>query len=178
EVVVYAFPSGEVLHRFGEHRDLVRALDFSADGRTLAVGSGRSLEDPPPHDNAIRLWSLEPGPGPALRQRVTLWAMANDLAYAPGGRLLAVACDGTKIRLFDGHRGEPLGELLGAETAEDPFAPRSAHFGVASGLAFAPGGELLASVSHTRHELRVWRLPGQEEVLRRPRPMQPRRVRF
>lgn len=101
----------------------VRAVAFSPDGTTLAVGV----------DDHVYLWNVvtESLSGPLGRDHDSPGAVC-DLAYSPDGSLLAGACTKNVVRLWDpaGTR-RPAGPLL--------------HSGPALKVAFSPDGGTLAS---------------------------------
>ena len=88
---------GKLLHlAWQAHTDLVFALDFSPDERTLASGG---------HDGSLKLWDIESG---ALLWSNWLTKGNNRLAFSPDGRLLASGGLDATLRLWDVKQGRLL----------------------------------------------------------------------
>jgi RNA polymerase sigma factor (sigma-70 family) len=127
--------TGKELKEFS-HPSGVTGLAFTADGRVLASG-GR--------DGTLILWEVATGGrraefGPFQRGAYGFVSVA----FAPGatGRLLATGSGDRRLRLWDATRGTELGL-------------RQEHRGWIRGLAFAPDGKRLTSLSEDTTAL-VW----------------------
>jgi WD40 repeat protein len=105
------------------YSDWCRYLDFSVDGRTLAVGGDRS----------ILLWDV-----PSRRLRRTIKAgraIVRQLAFHPGGKLLASGADTPVVALWDAATGKAVNRFdwgLGSKVLSLAFAP--------DGMTAAAGG--------------------------------------
>jgi WD40 repeat protein/transcriptional regulator with XRE-family HTH domain len=127
--------AGQTLHRVWQaHTDIVAALAFSPDERTLASGG---------LDGSVKLWELESG--------APLWSGGQTsttpcLAFAPDGGLLTSGSLDGSMRLWD----PKLGTLL----EEVP------HPGPVFSLVWRPDGHLLAS-GDGAGTIRLWQIgPG------------------
>ena len=166
EVLVWG-AGGQTLHRMWRaHTDMIWALTFSPDGRTLASGSW---------DSAVKLWDVQSG--------TLLWSgrhtsHANRLAFAPDGSLLASSGNDRTVRLWDVRSGvqlqtlphpspvpvvawSPQGRLLASGDLEGTIRlwevqqtglaalvqTLAGHADWVDGLAFTPDGRTLASAS-------------------------------
>src|SRR6266545_2554060 len=129
EVLVWG-AGGQTLHRMWRaHTDMIWALTFSPDGRTLASGSW---------DSAVKLWDVQSG--------TLLWSgrhtsHANRLAFAPDGSLLASSGNDRTVRLWDVRSGVQLQTL-----------PHPSPVPV---VAWSPQGRLLAS-GDLEGTIRLW----------------------
>ncbi|MDT7808158.1 MAG: hypothetical protein QOJ70_1971 [Acidobacteriota bacterium] len=93
--------TGQQVRTLKGHVADVKALAFSADGRTLASAS---------NDNTLKLWDVETGA--ELRTLKGQEAEVNSFAFSPDGRLLAsVGNDGSTF-LWDSKTGEHLLTLI------------------------------------------------------------------
>jgi WD40 repeat protein len=123
----------------------VEQLAFSPDGRWLATAEETSLEDA-----TIRLWDLE--------SQEMVWSVSFDwwitgLAFSPDGAwLAATSAGGDAVGLWPAAGGRP-GPMAERWEIESPM-----------GLAFHPGGEVLA-VSHDDGSIALMD-PSSGEVLR------------
>jgi WD40 repeat protein len=167
----------------GAHRDLVYAVRWSPDGRTLATGG---------YDTKIVLWDAATG-----QQRRSLLGHNGaifSLAFSPDGKLLASASADQTIKIWrvrDGERldtlKEPIGEQFSVEFTSDGnqivaagadrrirvwklksrektelnplLESRYAHEAPITALAILPSGDRLLSSALDR-TLKVWSLPG------------------
>jgi len=122
--------AGEHLHLARRaHTDVVRALAFSPDERTLASGSP---------DGSVKLWDVESG-----RLLWSDWQTSTIicLAFSPDGRLLASGGQEATMRLWEASLGTPLQDLP--------------HPGMVFALAWSPDGSLLAS-GDVAGTIRLW----------------------
>lgn len=136
---------GRHRHTYRGHRNWVRSVAFSSDGKLLASASS---------DETIRLWSADTDQ--CLRtlrghaQRV--WS----IAFSPDDRLLASGGEDRTVRLWDVASGEEL-RIVG----EHDHKVRS--------VSFSPCGQRVASASHDG-TVKIWRVEDGtlEGVLRPP----------
>jgi RNA polymerase sigma factor (sigma-70 family) len=129
--------SGKLLFQFGDPREYIHALAFTADGKTLISGGDpRGEKDP----LSIRLWETatgkERGRLPGHRDRV--WS----LALSPDGNVLASGSSDGTVRLWDLHTRKEIRRLQG-------------HRGWVTAVAFGQGGRTLVSGSWDTTAL-VW----------------------
>jgi WD40 repeat protein len=114
------------------HQDIVNALAFSPDSRTLATGS---------HDKTILLWDVEtrqPKGKPLLGHQ----ELINALAFSPDGKTLASGSWDDTIILWDvSDATNPVNFATLAGSSEDVIT-----------LAFSPDGKILAA-GYKGHEL-------------------------
>ena len=106
-------------------------VDFSPDGRLLAVGSWSDTVD---------LWDVAAGTVTAGLEGHA--SGVKDVAFAPDGRLLATACLDEKTRIWDVARGVLLATMAG-------------HDKGVTAVSFAPDGTLLATASEDG-TVRIW----------------------
>jgi WD40 repeat protein len=113
--------------------DVVYAVAFSPDGRTLAGACA---------DNAVRLWDCETGQpvGPPLTGH-TDWV--NDVTFSPDGRWLASVSSDQTVRLWD------------CETGQPGSPPLTGHTGAVMSVAFSPDGQRVATAGEDK-TIRVW----------------------
>jgi WD40 repeat protein/class 3 adenylate cyclase len=105
-------------------RSGVDAIDFSSDGRQLAVARA---------DGPVEVWdAAAPNAGP---RRLGDLRGVTAVAFSPDGLRLAVARPGGEITFVDARSGRPLP------------VPLQGHTEGVNGLAFAPDGRRLASAS-------------------------------
>jgi WD40 repeat protein len=165
----------------GRHRDGVRSLTFSGDGRFLLSAS---------QDRTARVWDASGRSDP-----ITLLGHTNRVNgadFSPDGEQVATVSDDQSVRLWDRRTGQALmvlrpggGSLLGvafspdgrrlAVTSDDLFlyevgAPRerrhlAGHEYYVNGLCFLPGRPRLASCSGDKSVI-VWDLES-GQLLRR-----------
>jgi WD40 repeat protein len=162
------------------------ALDFSGDGRRLAVGGpeGKVEVFALPEGELqctleLKLDSREPRPPQALRlspsgdllavsstddQYVELWdlgtrkriaplyhvGLVRDLAWHPGGQLLAAACEDSGVYLWQTNDYQKARKLAG-------------HEGAVTAVAFNPQGTLLASLGEDE-TVRLWILSTERQL--------------
>jgi WD40 repeat protein len=169
---------------------------FQAGASHLATAANGLIATAADNDSGVQLWDLVTGPGgvrvhPALRANSIPFSYANDVAFTPDGRVLAVA--GSFVRLFDMRNGRMIRPIPGAlpplaftahgrYLVADSKKRRIALFDVARGKQSGPsdlfGEELgdLAAVSPDRSVLaslvgegvRFWRIVGTDLVAAGP----------
>jgi WD40 repeat protein/serine/threonine protein kinase len=135
-LTAWSLEHGEPLSRFKEHTGAVTFLGFSADGNLLASGSA---------EGAVRLRRLSD------TQQGEQWTESypiNGLAYAPSGKVLAVA-SGQAVLLRDAETGKLLRSLR--------YPPR-APVGIPH-VAFSPNGQLIATGARGG-QLALWAADG------------------
>lgn len=94
ELTIWDVASSKLVRRINDIGQRVLALTFSPDGKTLAVGCGS-----PGRSGEVRLVNFETGVIKGVVSRTHDVVM--DLAYRPGGKLLAIASADSTIRLVD-----------------------------------------------------------------------------
>jgi WD40 repeat protein len=112
----------------------VTSLAFSPDGRRLASGGA---------GNELKLWDVATGKSITLTPfDEEIGCPSSVFAFSPDGKTLASGCSGiSEIKLWDVVTGKSTASLKGFGTE-----PRDDAYGV-GGLAFAPGGKILASAA-------------------------------
>ena len=175
-VRVWDLETARPVKQLAGHECPVFAVAFSLDGKTLASGGqdgGVRLWDVA--RGAVRLAAAAGGPvvlasfigrgrhlvlgkqggavchadpatGKVLRRFKAPKEKVGNVAFAPGGGLLAIATENEEnVRLWDGARGKEVRKL------EVP--------GGAAAMAFSPDGRLLALVESGDNTLRLWDVP-------------------
>ncbi|MBI1325815.1 protein kinase [bacterium] len=108
----------------------INAMAYSADGKSVVVGSGSTMLDPFPAENAkIALWDVETG-----QRRLALSGIVGNvysLAVSRDGKWIAGGCSEGLVLLWEASTGKLLW------TSKDP-----GH--AAMSVAFSPDGSLLA----------------------------------
>ncbi len=123
-----------------------RCVAFSADGKSLAVGSQTG-----------QLWMCDLSHAAEAaswlgHQIGTLPCEAWAVAFSPDGKLLASAGDDHMIRLWDPASGRERAVLRG-------------HQSLVTSLAFSPDGKLLASGSFDKKaQVKLWEAAGGKEI--------------
>jgi WD40 repeat protein len=159
------------------HRDEVRCLAFSPNGRLLATGSG---------DRSVRLWDVRHGK--ALQEWQGHKGAVNCLVFSPNGRLVAsggrdgTAClwqvpDGQASKRLEGHSQmvtclaiTPDDQILATGSADSSVQLWSlpdgeslrllpGHDAAVLALAISPDGTILATAGGDS-TARLWELPG------------------
>ncbi len=133
----------ETLHEVGtftRHTDSVYDVAFGPDGRAYSAGM----------DGAVWVWDIESGE-PIGSYGVPSQSMSSMALSADGTTLAAGSLDGD-VYVWNTSTGRPAQTLA------------VGHTGTVDGLAFDPGGSLLASVSRDR-TVRLWALERDEQVV-------------
>jgi RNA polymerase sigma factor (sigma-70 family) len=126
---LFAVATGKELRRcLGHHVYSIRALAFTADGKTLVSGG---------EDNRVHLWDVSSGKEDRCLTGHTRWVLT--VACSPDGDTIASG-DGQFIRLWQASTGKELACLT--------------HEGVAS-IRFSPDGRTLVSGGYDR-TVRLW----------------------
>jgi RNA polymerase sigma factor (sigma-70 family) len=103
EVIVWDMTTGNVLWQNKDHKNAVRRLTFSADGKRLVT---------PSDDNTVRVWDAFTGKH--LRTIETQDEKWYSAAFSPDGKLIvAGGSDGVKV--WDGENGELMQFFKGYE---------------------------------------------------------------
>ncbi len=104
-------------------RGIPRTIDFSPDGKTVAVGSS---------DGTVRLVGIASGREARVLQGHS--ARVNSVAFSPDGQTLASASDDNTVRIWQVASRDKLKTLQG-------------HSSDVLSVAFSPDGQTLASAS-------------------------------
>jgi WD40 repeat protein len=118
------------------HRDLVHAVAFAPNGRTLATAGYREVKLWTRPDAPLQ-WNLSSGVAGA----------ATAAAVSPDQKWIAAAAADFGIRLWNAADGQLSG------------GPMTGHAAVVSGMVFTPDSQSLVSVSQDR-TVRVWSVPS------------------
>ena len=165
------------------HTELVTAVAFSPDGRTLVSGSGALDVPGQPQPGEMRVWDVRTG-----RQEVTLTghvAPVTSVAFSPDGLTLASGSEDASVTLWDVRTGQskatfvvgdvlpvqavafsPDGLTLASGTTTGRCGcgmsgparcgrPCAGHTDIVQAVAFSPDGLTLASGS-TDGTVRLW----------------------
>lgn len=113
--------NGELLRTLKGHKEMVRPLAFSSDGKTLVSGSD---------DDTLRTWDANTG-----RMLRTLSGHSNDVksvAISRDGKMIASGSKDSSVRLWDAETGRFLPTLRG-------------HYWEVKGVAISADGKTVAS---------------------------------
>ncbi|HHS96321.1 MAG TPA: hypothetical protein ENK08_00240 [Chloroflexi bacterium] len=128
--------TGERLHTLEGHVSPIAAMDLSADGRTLALGTAA---------DTVLVWDA--ADGTPLHTLRGLTHDAEAVAISPDGQLVAASSEGGDLLLWDVETEEVLYVLKPAEEWA---------LNVVDGLAFSPDGETLVSLASLDRQVKFW----------------------
>src|SRR5579884_669333 len=188
-VRVWKAETGELLHSFTKGEEVVHAVAFSSDGKTLAVGSGKAgIGIPRDKYYPIQLWDLSAGRHIGVLEGNK--GGVGSLAFSPdGAMLLSCGAFHDVVRVWDpsklaevrsfkaGSRGiamSPRGDLFATYTPDGPTrlwetstAKCVREVGVAVhgtwSATFSPDGKRLLT-SGDEQSLRLWDVDTGKEV--------------
>ncbi|MDX2228277.1 MAG: AAA-like domain-containing protein [Leptolyngbyaceae cyanobacterium bins.349] len=165
---------------FMGHRDLIRTVAYSPNGKTIASGSW---------DGTVKLWNVQTGK--EIRTITGHTDIVTSVMFSPDGKTLASASGDLTIRVWNVQTGEELQRLVGHTdivTSVD-FSPDgktiasgsgdgtiklwnvrngkelrtfSGHLDIVNSVAFSPDGKTIASSSRDQ-TVRVWNVQTGEE---------------
>jgi WD40 repeat protein len=135
---IWNLATGKELGRVGDHHDLVRAVCFAPDDKTLASAST---------DGTTRLWDL--ATGEEIR-RFGDRADNHAILFSPDGQTLATL-GGNRIRLWDPHTSKERGQVF--IDVPDGF----------TAMDFSPDGRLLAAGTD-QGAIRLWDVDTRREL--------------
>jgi WD40 repeat protein len=115
-------------------------VGFSPDGQRVVGGDGSTISRPKRSPGMLHVWDARTGK--LLKQREAHPEAVNDVAYQPGGKLLATASYDRTVKLWDAESLAEVRTLQGH--TKDVFC-----------LAFHPGGSRLASTGFDG-AVKVW----------------------
>lgn len=130
EVILWDPATGKILRRLTNVAERIKDLEFSGDGKTLAVAAGT-----PGQLGEAKLFNV--ADGKLLGDFVTTNDTVNAVAISPDGKMLATAGNDRAIRVFDIATGKQLVQI------ED-------HADWVMGIAWSPDGKKLASASRDK----------------------------
>ncbi|MDX2042062.1 MAG: protein kinase [Acidobacteriota bacterium] len=132
--------SGQLRASIIGHKDRLRSVTYSPDGKLLATAGG---------DQLIKIWNAETGQelGTLAGHQGEIWK----LAFSPDGRTLASGSRDRTIRFWDVATGRELSRL-------------DAHSDSVYSVAFSPDGRRLASAS-TDRTIKLWDVATRQELL-------------
>ena len=122
------------------HKDNVRVLTFSSDGRYLLSGS---------EDKKVKLWDLEKNIDLVTYEGST--DNITSVCFSPDNKLVAAGCEDKLIRVRK------------VDDGKAPITVFSGHNGSVNSVAFTPDGQFLASGS-SDNTFRVWSIESKAFV--------------
>jgi hypothetical protein len=129
-VILWDATTGKVLHRLSAQYAGRNSLDFTSDGKTLAVlEAGRSKITV--NKSSVSLWDSATGQKTRTIEVDAKSVMDGGLRFSPDGKLLAVVTDDDKVSLLDVSSGKRFHEIGG-------------HRAQITSLAFSPDSRTLA----------------------------------
>lgn len=124
-------------NRLEGHNDMVWAVAYNPDGKTIASGGC---------DETIKIWGLD---GKLLQDIRAHKACISDISFSPDGKILASASQDKTIKLWQIQGNKPTNPitLIG-------------HTAKIKRISFSPHGEFLASVGEDK-TIKIWGMNGQ-----------------
>lgn len=114
---------------FKGHKDVIMAVDFTADGSHIITGS---------RDGSLKMWDANNGK--VIRSYAEPYALVTSLAISPDQRYLARG--GKNVMLWNAKNGTKINNFVG-------------HDKKVTSVAFSPSGQIIASASKDR--IRLWK---------------------
>lgn len=134
-VHLYDFATGKVVKVLKGHRNVIRSLSFSPDGKQLVSGSA---------DRAAMLWDVKDG---VQVLRLAGHAGAVDaVAFSPDGKRVVTGSSDETLRLWRSDTGELIADMTRHQAAAKQLNDKL-WTGQVTSVAFSPDGRLIASSS-------------------------------